>query len=165
MEKEKFGGRHLDKITLAQVLQNLFKLLLSMLVNIRLYFFDEQVKISTIFLLHAALVNDRIERIAHFMRNCGVNQSGEMVLSFQIVVEYLGGDINQLKSMLLYSHRFLSKSLLDLKVHESGQILFLYAFHTHCSKDGLLNLTIILIRLDCLVFDIKGEYLLTYFIL
>lgn len=54
---------------------------------------------------------------------------------------------------------------LDLEEHEAGQVFFLDTSQVWGSKNGVLNLRVVLLLFDLLDILLKREYLLTYLVL
>ena len=95
-----------------------------MLVNLGVYSLDQLRKISAILLLYRALVDDRVQRVPHLVRNCRVDQRGELILSLHVVIENFRRDVDKLEQILLFLVFLDVDSLFNLKVHEAWQVLF-----------------------------------------
>lgn len=76
------------------------------------------------YLLNLALVDDRVERVAHLVRNRRVDQTKQLSLCFRCIVEYLLGNVNECK------HEFdglvrlgLDYTLLDFEEFKRGHVV------------------------------------------
>ena len=72
-----------------QVRKDLSQLFFCVLIYLRVDSADQLSEITAILLLDIALVDNRVERVSHLVGNCGVDQRRELILSLDVVVEYL----------------------------------------------------------------------------
>lgn len=83
--------------------------------------------------------DDRVKRVAHFVRNRGVDERREAFLCLQVVVEDVGVDIDELQSdhfLVLV----LGQALLDLKEPVAWHLLQVQMPHISCPVQRVLDL-------------------------
>lgn len=78
----------MDFVALSKFMLNHLQLLL-----INSFFVQHALKFEVQALKYFALVDNRVEWIPHFVRNCGVDQGQKLSLSFRRIIHYLLGDI------------------------------------------------------------------------
>lgn len=99
------------------------------------------------------------------MRDRWVYKRWKLVLSLDIVIEYFGWNVDELKNVLLIPILLDIGAFFNLEEMEIRQIFFWYTGQVWYSKQSILYFCVALIFLDFFEFLIKCKDFLTYLVL
>lgn len=115
------------------------------MVEVGLNLYHQFLQVSAVLLLDTALVDYRVQRISHFVRDGRVYQWRKVTLSIHVVIENFWGDVDKLEDKLLGSLLTFFDCSLNLEVHKSWEIFFRCIDQAGRPRDGISDLSVALV--------------------